>query len=383
MNAKALWARAGCLSVYALVLILVAAGAAWFGATWGAQKYDRIVQSGEPSPAPVAPRGDLSNFERTTTKIFRETSPSVVYITTLALRQGLFRRNVTAIPRGTGTGFVWDRRGHVVTNYHVVQEANAAKVSLSDGSVWDAELVGYYDDKDIAVLRIQAQPQVLKPVKLGTSGDLEVGQNVFAIGNPFGLDHTLSTGVVSAVGREIRSIGGRPIQGAIQTDAAINPGNSGGPLLDSAGRVIGVNTQIYSPSGASVGVGFAVPIDTVNRVVPQLIQHGRVTRPVIGVEIDEGRLAAQIGLKGAMVLSVTPGSGAEKAGIRPARIDRRTGGLVVGDVIVSVDRKPIGGAEDVYRVLDVREAGETVDVEVVRDGKSRVLKVVLTGVVDQ
>ncbi|MEM7448549.1 MAG: trypsin-like peptidase domain-containing protein [Myxococcota bacterium] len=342
-----------------------------------------VRSSSRPTPRPVAPRGDLSELEQNTIEVFRGAYPSVVHITTLAMRQDLFRRNVTAVPRGTGTGFVWDEKGHIVTNYHVVRGGNAARVALADGTVWDARLVGYYDDKDLAVLKIDARAEQLVPLTIGTSADLVVGQRVYAIGNPFGLDHTLSTGVVSAVGREIPSVGGRPIQGAIQTDAAINPGNSGGPLLDSAGRLIGVNTQIYSPSGASAGVGFAVPVDAVRRVVPQLVAQGRVTRPVLGVDVDEGRLAQRIGLEGVMVLGVTPGSGAEQAGLRAAKIDRQSGSLVVGDVIVSVEGESVGHSDDVFRILESRHSGDTVSVQVVRDGEKVTLPITLSGIPDQ
>ena len=225
-------------------------------------------------PAVVAPRGDLSEAEQTTVEIFRNAAPSVVFITKLAVRFDPLRRNALTVPEGTGSGFLWDAEGHVVTNFHVVAGADGARVTLSDQSVWPAELVGAFPDKDVAVLKITAKDIALQALPVGESADLEVGQSVFAIGNPFGLDHTLSTGVISGVGREITSISGRPIQGVIQTDAAINPGNSGGPLLDSAGRLIGVNTAIYSPSGASAGVGIAEPVDAVAPVEPQLHATG-------------------------------------------------------------------------------------------------------------
>lgn len=333
-------------------------------------------------PPTVAPSG-MSAAEQTAVEVFRRNAPSVVFITTLAVQRSYFRQNATAVPRGSGTGFIWDKEGHVVTNFHVLEGSAGARVTLSDGSSYAAKLVGTFDDKDLAVLRIDAPKEKLHPVTPGTSAKLEVGQAVFAIGNPFGLDHTLSAGVVSAVGREIRAVGGEPIQGVIQTDAAINPGNSGGPLLDSRGHVIGVNTQILSPSGASSGVGFAVPIDTVRRVVPQLISHGRIIRPVLGVELDEGRFSAQAGLGGVMVLGVNAGSGAERAGIRGARMDMRTGTVIVGDVIVSIDGKAIRSADDVYRALDTRQPGETVTVEVENNRKRRSVKVTLSGVVDR
>jgi S1-C subfamily serine protease len=211
-------------------------------------------------PRPVTARGDLAADEKATIELFQNASPSVVYVSPVELRQNVFTLNVTEV-RGTGSGFVWDEQGHIVTNFHVIQDANECRVTLFDNSTYDASLVGYAADKDMAVLHISAPADRLRPILIGTSGDLKVGQKVFAIGNPFGLDYTLTTGVVSALNREIQSPAGRTIQGVIQTDAAINPGNSGGPLLDSAGRLIGMTTSIYSPSGASAGLGFAVPVD--------------------------------------------------------------------------------------------------------------------------
>ncbi|MEO0325333.1 MAG: trypsin-like peptidase domain-containing protein [Myxococcota bacterium] len=329
-------------------------------------------------PAVVAPRGDLSAAEQTTVEIFRNAAPSVVFITKLTVRFDPLRRNALAVPEGTGSGFLWDTEGHVVTNFHVVAGADGARVALSDQSVWPAELVGAFPDKDIAVLKITAKNVALQALPVGESANLEVGQSVFAIGNPFGLDHTLSTGVISGLGREITAISGRPIQGVIQTDAAINPGNSGGPLLDSAGRLIGVNTAIYSPSGASAGVGFAVPVDAVARVVPQLIATGRVERPGLGVQIDEGQLARRLGVRGAVVLGVVPGSGAARAGLRPMVRDPRTGRVSVGDVIVAVDGQQITSTNDLYRAIDRRRIGDAVAVRVLREGRAEDLQVELT-----
>ncbi|HHH13620.1 MAG TPA: trypsin-like serine protease, partial [Thiolapillus brandeum] len=225
-------------------------------------------------PRAVTPRGSLAEVEQTNIAIFRKASPSVVYITTTEDLVNLWTRDITRIPRGTGSGFVWDGHGHIVTNFHVIEGASAAYVRLQDQKTYRAVLVGASPADDLAVLRIQASLSILKPLPIGSSADLQVGQMVYAIGNPFGLDHTLTTGVISALDRTIRTENG-VVDGLIQTDAAINPGNSGGPLLDSAGRLVGVNTAIYSPSGAYAGIGFAVPVDRVNRVVPQLIAHGR------------------------------------------------------------------------------------------------------------
>lgn len=326
-----------------------------------------------PAQAPIIARGDLSEAERSTVELFRQASPSVVFITKLAVRWDPLRRNAMALPEGTGSGFLWDSDGHIVTNYHVVAGADGARVTLGDQSVWPAQLVGAYPDKDIAVLRIQTtEERPLPPLPVGESGNLEVGQHVFAIGNPFGLDHTLSAGVISGLGREIMSVSQTPIQGVIQTDAAINPGNSGGPLLDSAGRLIGVNTAIYSPSGASAGVGFAVPVDTVRRIVPQLIRSGRVVRAGLGVQITDDRLNQQFDIRGALIVGVVPGSGAAEAGLRPTRQDPLTGRLVLGDIVVSVDGHDIENGLDLYRVLDGRDVGDVVRCVVLRGGRQRI-----------
>ena len=327
-------------------------------------------EAGAPAPivpaALVAPRGDLAEGEQSTIALFEAASPSVVYITNLAVRRDLFGFNAMEIPLGTGSGFVWDQAGHVVTNYHVIQGAQRAEVRLADHSEWPARLVGRDPDHDIAVLRIEAPLDRLRPLPRGTSRDLRVGQYAMAIGNPFGLDQTLTTGVISALNRRIRAANGRPIQGVIQTDAAINPGNSGGPLLDSAGRVIGINTAIRAPEGSYVGIGFAVPVDTVNRAVPQLITSGRVTRPGLGVELAQDRVVRQLGLEGALIVTVAPGSGAARAGLRETRQDG-SGRLVLGDVIVAIDGEPVTDADDVGLRLEHRQVGETVRVTVVRD----------------
>jgi S1-C subfamily serine protease len=322
----------------------------------------------------VAPRGDLAEGEQSTIALFEAASPSVVYITNLAVRRDLFGLNATEIPQGTGSGFVWDQDGHVVTNYHVIQGAQRAEVRLADHSEWPARLVGRDPDHDIAVLRIEAPSDRLRPLPRGTSRDLRVGQYAMAIGNPFGLDQTLTTGVISALNRRIRAANGRPIQGVIQTDAAINPGNSGGPLLDSAGRVVGINTAILAPEGSYVGIGFAVPVDTVNRAVPQLITSGRVTRPGLGVELAQDRVVRQLGLEGALIVTVAPGSGAQRAGLRPTRQDA-SGRLVLGDIIVAIDGEPVANADDVGLRLEQRQVGETVRVTVVRDEERRDVEV--------
>jgi S1-C subfamily serine protease len=324
----------------------------------------------------VTPRGALRSEERATIELFRAASPAVVFITSIALRRDAFRFNLLEIPRGSGSGFVWDDRGHVVTNFHVIQGASAAKVTLADQSTWEAELVGVAPEKDLAVLRIDAPVARLRPIPVGTSHDLLVGQTVLAIGNPFGLDQTLTTGVISALGREIESAARIPIRDVIQTDAAINPGNSGGPLLDSAGRLIGVNTAIYSPSGAYAGIGFAIPADTVNWVVSDLIAHGKVMRPTLGVELASTELARRLGIDGVLVLDVVPGGGAARAGLRPTRRDA-VGRIVLGDVIVAVDGERVRSSNDLVLALEQRKVGDAVTVTVQRDRHKQDIRVTL------
>jgi S1-C subfamily serine protease len=339
-------------------------------------------QSGERQlPArPVAPRGALLSEEQRAISIFEEARASVVYITTLVSRTDFFTLKVFEIPQGTGSGFIWDEAGHVVTNFHVIYQAQNVQVTLSDRSVYKAEVVGSAPDKDLAVLRIRAPRVKLTPIRIGTSSDLKVGQLVYAIGNPFGLDQTLTTGIISALGREIESLTRRPIQGVIQTDAAINPGNSGGPLLDSAGRTIGVNTAIYSPSGAYAGVGFAVPVDTVNRIVPELIAFGKVTRPGLGVTLVEDSVARQVGIEeGVLVLDVERRGAAARAGMMPTRYDNE-GNVVLGDVIVAIDGQSIKSVNDLYRALERYHVGDEVRVDVLRAGRRRSLTVRLQGV---
>ena len=328
-------------------------------------------------PRAITPRGALAADEQAHIDIFKKTSPSVVHITSLAAQRDMFSTRVQQVPSGTGTGFVWDNGGHIVTNFHVIQGANGAKVTLADQSTWDASLVGFFPDRDLAVLRIEAPKEKLPPIALGTSRELQVGQRVYAIGNPFGLDQTLTTGIVSALGREIESFNQRTIRGVIQTDAAINPGNSGGPLLDSAGRLIGVNTQIASPSGASAGIGFAIPADEVNRIVPRLIRDGRFVRPAIGVTAASANLEKALNLpKGIALVQVQPGSPAAKAGLQPFRRGKGTE-IVPGDVITAVNDEPVTGMDDMLSLLEKRQPGDTVTLTVWRAGQTRKQAVVL------
>ena len=329
-------------------------------------------------PRPVTARGDLAEDERNTIDIFRNTSSSVVYITSIALRRNFFSLNAVEIPQGTGSGFVWDRRGHIVTNFHVMSKASRIEVTMADHSKWKASLVGVAPDKDLAVLRIDAPEKVLNPIPIGDSYDPLVGQKVFAIGNPFGLDQTITSGIISALGREINAITGRVIRNVIQTDAAINPGNSGGPLLDSAGRLIGVNTAIYSPSGAYAGIGFAVSVAEVNRVVPQLIRDGKLIKAGLGVTLADSRISQRLGIRGILIVDVVSGSGAESAGLRPTIQNR--GEIVLGDVIQKVDGKTIQSVEDLLEIMEERRVGDTVTVTIEREGRQTDVPVTLTPV---
>ncbi|MBU6258260.1 MAG: trypsin-like peptidase domain-containing protein [Burkholderiales bacterium] len=325
----------------------------------------------EYGPRAVTPRGPLSGEEQAQVELFRKASPSVVHITSLARQRNLFSLNVQQVPRGTGTGFIWDDRGHIVTNYHVIQDASKFRVTLADQTSYDATLVGDFPDRDLAVLRIDAPRSKLPPLAIGTSRDLLVGQRVYAIGNPFGLDQTLTTGIVSALNREIDSFNNRTIRGVIQTDAAINPGNSGGPLLDSAGRLIGVNTQIASPSGASAGIGFAIPVDEVNRIVPRLIRDGGFFRPAIGISAGPPQLASALKLPpGVMIVGVGAGTPAARAGLLPFRLDER-GRVVGGDVITAINGAPVTDFDDMLALLERHQSGDTVTLTLWRDGRTR------------
>ncbi len=339
---------------------------AWFAPTEG-------------TPRTVTARGDLAADEKATIELFENARDSVVYISTTQRVRDFWTRNVFEVPRGTGSGFIWDEAGHVVTNFHVIEGASSATVRLADGRDYQAALVGASPAHDIAVLRIGVGFKRPPPVPIGTSHDLKVGQKVFAIGNPFGLDWTLTTGIVSALDRSLpNERGGPPIEHLIQTDASINPGNSGGPLLDSAGRLIGINTAIYSPSGASAGIGFAVPVDTVMRVVPQLVKTGRYIRPALGIEVDEGlnrRLAAATGMAGVFVLRVAPGSAAEKAGLAGVRATAQ--GIEPGDVITAVEGKAVDAVPRLLARLDDFKVGDTVRLTVQRGGKTREVIVTL------
>jgi S1-C subfamily serine protease len=326
-----------------------------------------------PSPA------ELSADERSTIAVFERATKSVVFIANTAIQQDVWSLNIMEVPQGSGSGFVWSKQGHIVTNFHVIYGADAIKVTLADRSEHQAKVVGVDPDHDLAVLQIQMADGPVEPLAIGFSHDLRVGQKVLAIGNPFGLDHTLTTGVVSALGRTIKSMSNRTIEGVIQTDAAINPGNSGGPLLDSAGRLIGVNTQIVSPSGAYAGIGFAVPVDTVNRIVPELIKHGKLIRPGLGVSLVPDAMAKRWGIKGVIIGKVTRGGAADRAGLRGAR-ETMMGQIQLGDVIISVDGKPVATIDDLMDVMEAHKVGDQVTVDILRGNRRERVSVTLQAV---
>ncbi|KHN27431.1 Protease Do-like 1, chloroplastic [Glycine soja] len=335
-----------------------------------------LLLSDADSAAAVVAR-KLQSDELATVRLFQENTPSVVYITNLAVKQDAFTLDVLEVPQGSGSGFVWDKEGHIVTNYHVIRGASDLKVTLADQSTLDAIVVGFDQDKDVAVLRVDAPKDKLRPIPIGVSADLLVGQKVYAIGNPFGLDHTLTTGVISGLRREISSAAtGRPIQDVIQTDAAINPGNSGGPLLDSSGNLIGINTAIYSPSGASSGVGFSIPVDTVSGIVDQLVKFGKVTRPILGIKFAPDQSVEQLGVSGVLVLDAPANGPAGKAGLQSTKRDSY-GRLILGDIITSVNDKKVTNGSDLYRILDQCKVGDKLIVEVLRGDHKEKIPVIL------
>jgi S1-C subfamily serine protease len=336
-----------------------------------------ITRPVPPTPAPQEVSGDLTADERRIVEVFRRASASVVHIANIRVRQDLFSFDVLQIQQGTGSGFVWDRSGHIVTNLHVLEGGDSFKVRLADQSEYEAKVIGYAASKDIAVLRVVDAPaSKFTPLPLGVSQRLLVGQTVLAVGNPFGLDHSLTVGVVSALGRELRSPGGRKIYDVIQTDAAINPGNSGGPLLDSSGRLIGVNSAIYSPSGASAGIGFAIPVDAVKRLVPQLIARRRPVVPSIGIVALPESIATRNQLDGVVVQEVVPGSPAARVGLEGLR-RAHGGGFFLGDLIVAVNGKPVQSVDEMTHIFEQQGVGATVELTVVRRGEKRTIKVPL------
>jgi 2-alkenal reductase len=319
---------------------------------------------GASGPRTVTPRGDLSGAEQATVSLFRSAAPSVVQV---------IAEPLTPAQPGqvqAGSGFIWDQGGHVVTNYHVVKGTRPITIRLASGEFVQAQIVGAAPNEDLAVLQLSPTHAVLRPLAIGTSADLQVGQSTFAIGNPFGLEQTLTSGIVSALHRRLPSDQQREVGDLIQTDTPINPGNSGGPLLDSAGRLIGVNTAILSESGNSAGVGFAIPVDVVNSIVPQLIRDGRVPNPGIGIVSADPRAAARLGIDGLVLLRVLPGSAAEHAGLKG--FDQTTGS--VGDVIVAVDGTKIGSINDFTNALQKAGVGGSLDLSVERNGVQRTVR---------
>ncbi len=341
------------LCVLALLVVQLGQTLMWMLGTGGSPS--RLMSAGT----------SLATDEQATIRMFSEVSPSVVHITTSTLGRDRFTMNMLEVPSGTGSGFVWDHFGHVVTNFHVIENADTANVALEDGSVWQASLVGAAPEKDLAVLKVNAPRELLKPMQVSALSDIQVGQLAFAIGNPFGLDQTLTSGLVSALGREIEAPNGRKIRDVIQTDAAINPGNSGGPSLDRSGRLIGVTTAIYSPSGTYAGIGFAIPVDHVRRFVPELIAHGKIIRPSLRINVAPHALSRRWGLRGVLVLSIERGSAVEAAGMIPTRRERN-GQIRLGDVIQQVNGQLTSSPEELSEVLEKHKVGETVELLLLR-----------------
>lgn len=330
-------------------------------------------------PRVVQARGNLAEDERSTIELFENARVSVVFITTRQRVMDAWTRNIFSVPSGNGSGFIWDDQGHVITNFHVIKGASEAIIRLTDGRDYKASLVGASPAHDIAVLKIGFGFERPAPVPLGTSHDLRVGQKVFAIGNPFGLDWTLTTGIISALDRSLPGGDGRTIDNLIQTDAAINPGNSGGPLLDSAGRLIGINTAIYSPSGTSAGIGFAVPVDTVNRVVPQIISRGKYIRPAMGITVDEklnNRLVEHLKVNGVVILSIAPGSAADEAGLLGATLTPE-GNIIANDIIIALENKPIDSVAKLLARIDSYKIGDTISITVLRKNQQIEIPVTL------
>jgi S1-C subfamily serine protease len=327
------------------------------------------AQSASASPVPPLSPGARTEDERNTIAVFREAAASTVFVTQTRVVQDFWRGTEQEVPAGSGSGFVWDRAGHIVTNFHVVEGAQSVTVTFQNQQSFEARIVGTEPRKDIAVLKVDAPEALLHPVRVPKSLLLEVGQKTVAIGNPFGLDHTLTTGVVSALGRQVQGIGGVTIRDMIQTDAAINPGNSGGPLLDSQGFLIGMNTMIFSKSGSSAGIGFAVPAGTVGRVVPQIIKNGRADQMDLGIRVDtQRRIERRLGIEGVLVLGVMKGSPAERAGFQAATMTRR--GIVLGDLLLDIDGNKVESYDDLYNLLDAHKPGDKVTVKFRRGDKA-------------
>lgn len=376
------------LSARQILLIAFASALIAAGTVACFSNYGSLWQSGNQTNtvfAEDAPK-DISNpsavsDEQNSIEVYKSLSPGVAFITSTSIQQGFW--GDVQEGKGSGSGSVIDNQGHILTNYHVVEEAQKTQgritVSLGGDKTYPARYIGGDPDTDLAVIKIDPPPTGLTLVPLGDSDKLSVGQKVLAIGNPFGLDRTLTTGVISGLQRPIRARNNRPIDAAIQTDASINPGNSGGPLLDKFGKMIGINSQILSPAGGSVGVGFAVPVNTAKRVIPQILQFGEVRRPRIGAQLLSVEDLKERGLQlpvqsGLLVRNTIPGSSAQRAGIRGLSEDA-SGEVVIGDIITSIDGTKVGSIDDLYRFLDKKQFGDTVQVEVFRSGTTQTIPV--------
>ena len=378
--------------VLPLMLLLLASGLGLGYLLFRSDK--REIHDADAKPREVVPRGDRDELEKERIRVFKDSSPGVVNVDTLRVQRSGYV-GLTEQQQGTGSGFVWDDKGRIVTNFHVVQDAlqitqagavtikpsATLRVTMADRSAWNARLVGIAPDNDLAVLQIDVPADKLKPLPLGSSGDLEVGQTVYAIGNPFGQSLTFTHGIVSALEREIQSVTDRPIKGVIQTDASLNPGNSGGPMLDREGRLIGVNTAITSPSGGNVGIGYAIPVDTVNRVVPELIRSGRESKPSLGVVLLRERDTRSLGHeKGVMVAEVRPNSPAAKVGLVGFTRDQRTGRQMHGELIVAIEGEPVIGVRDFERIMATLKVQQTIKLSYIRGEQSREVSVLLEGI---
>lgn len=371
------------MSARQIILLAFAAALVAVGATallYSLQKYlgtadPSTVTLAETAPAGISDPSTVTD-EQNSIEVYRSLAPGVAFINTTTYQQDFW--GGVQEGKGNGSGSVIDNQGHILTNYHVVEDAQKLTVSFGGDKVYQAKYVGGDPDTDLAVIKIEPPAGGMTVVPFGDSDRLVVGQKVLAIGNPFGLDRTLTTGVISGLQRPIRARNNRPIDAAIQTDASINPGNSGGPLLDKNGKMIGINSQILSPAGGSVGVGFAIPANTAKRVIPQILQFGEVKRPKLGATLPSVSELKEQGYrmpveKGLLVYQVSPNSPASAAGLKGITSDG-----TIGDIIVSADGQAMDSLDDLYRLLDKKQFGETVQLEVYRGGRNVTVPVKLT-----